>query len=295
MLQRFLRRTCGSPFPAKDRIATLLRRYLPPKVAYRVVRSKNVLLGMLFFRLSKRSPEGVKKVLLGGVRRALGPDYDVAKHFTPRYKPWDQRVCLVPDGDFFKAIRAGRVTVVTDQIETFTEKGLKLRSGAELEADIVVTATGLNLVVLGGAQFTVDGRRVDLATTMNYRGMMYSDVPNLASAFGYTNASWTLKCDLTCEYVCRLLNHMERKKYLQCTPRRNDASVSEEPWVDFSSSYIQRSIAMFPKQGSRRPWRFYQNYALDLVTLKFSAVEDGAMEFSSPRLASDAPLKKLAS
>jgi monooxygenase len=266
--------------PAEDGIANRIRPHLPPKVAYGITRWKNVLLGMFFFRLSKESPKRVKRMLLRGVRKELGPDYDVKKHFTPSYNPWDQRLCLVPDGDFFRAIRDGQVSVVTDHIETFTEKGIKLRSGAELEADLVVTATGLNLVVLGDTQFTVDGRPVDLSKTLNYKGMMFSDVPNLAGSFGYTNASWTLKCDLTCEYVCRLLNHLEKTGTRQCTPRRTDPTVTEEPFADFTSGYVQRAIAKFPKQGSRRPWRLYQNYALDLMTLKYSGLRDDAMQFT---------------
>ncbi len=266
--------------PAEDGIANKISPHLPPKVAYGITRWKNVLLGMFFFKLSKSSPRRVKRLLLQGVRRELGPDYDVKKHFTPSYNPWDQRLCLVPDGDFFRAIREGQVSVVTDHIETFTEKGIKLRSGAELEADLVVTATGLSLIVLGGAQFTVDGQPVDLSKTLNYKGMMFSDVPNLAGTFGYTNASWTLKCDLTCEYVCRLLNHMEKTGTRQCTPRRTDPSITAEPFADFTSGYVQRAIAKFPKQGSRRPWRLYQNYALDLMALRYSALKDDAMQFT---------------
>ena len=266
--------------PAEDALANRMRSRLPPKLAYGVTRWKNVLLGMLFFGLSKQAPDRVKRMVLRGVKLQLGKDYDVEKHFTPSYKPWDQRICLVPDGDLFRAIRKGRASVVTDHIETFTEKGIKLRSGHELEADLVVTATGLNLVFLGDVKLTVDGRTIDLAKTMNYKGMMLSDVPNLASAFGYTNASWTLKCDLTCEYVCRLLNHMAKTGQRQCTPRRNDPSITEEPFANFSSGYIQRAVAKFPRQGSRRPWRLYQNYALDLMSIKYSGLVDGAMEFT---------------
>jgi monooxygenase len=266
--------------PAEDGLANRMRAHLPPKVAYSIARWKNVGLGMLFYGLSKRSPERIKKLVLRGVRLQLGQGYDVEKHFTPSYNPWDQRICLVPDGDLFAAIRSGSASVVTDQIETFTEKGIQLRSGHELEADLVVTATGLNLVVLGDVEFTVDGERVDLSRTLNYKGMMFSDVPNLASAFGYTNASWTLKCDLTCAYVCRLLNHMAKTGQRQCTPRRSDPSITEEPFANFSSGYIQRAVARFPKQGSRHPWRVYQNYALDLMALKYSGLQDEAMEFS---------------
>jgi cation diffusion facilitator CzcD-associated flavoprotein CzcO len=265
--------------PAEDFIANGLRRVLPVKLAYLLTRWKNVLLGMLFFQLSRRRPERIKQLILGAVRKELGPDFDVGTHFTPRYNPWDQRLCLVPNGDLFEAIKAGRVDVVTDQIETFTEQGLALRSGRELQADLIVTATGLNLQLLGGMQLSVDGREVDLAQTLNYKGMMFSDVPNMASSFGYTNASWTLKCDLTCEYVCRLLNHMDKHGYRQCTPRNVDPSLAEEPWIDFSSGYVQRSLHKLPKQGSRLPWKLHQNYAFDIMMLRYGRVDDGVMEF----------------
>ena len=218
-------------------------------------------------------------MILGGVRHALGPDYDIATHFTPRYNPWQQRLCLVPDGDLFKSIKDGRASVVTDTIDTFTETGIRLKDGRELEADLIVTATGLNLQVLGGMQVSVDGRKVDFARTLNYKGMMYSDVPNLASSFGYTNASWTLKCDLTCEYVCRLINYMDKRGYKQCAPRNVDPGVTEENWLDFTSGYVQRSVAKMPKQGSKRPWKLYQNYALDIVTLRLGKVDDGVMVY----------------
>ncbi|MBC7983118.1 MAG: NAD(P)/FAD-dependent oxidoreductase, partial [Candidatus Obscuribacterales bacterium] len=268
--------------PATDHIANALRRVLPAKLAYGIVRWKNVLLGMLFVALSKRKPGWVKKLILSGVRKELGSNYDIDSHFTPSYNPWDQRICLAPDGDLFLAIKEGRASVVTDQIESFTATGLKLKSGTELAADVIVTATGLNLLVLGGAEFEVDGHRVDLALTMSYKGMMYSGVPNLASAIGYTNASWTLKCDLTCEYVCRLLNHMAKHNYKQCTPINSDPSITPEPWINFTSGYVQRSIDKFPKQGSKAPWKLYQNYALDIMTLKYGSVEDSAMRFSNP-------------
>jgi cation diffusion facilitator CzcD-associated flavoprotein CzcO len=199
----------------------------------------------------------------------------------------------VPDGDLFATIREGRASVVTDHIERFTEKGIKLRSGEELEADLIVTATGLNLVVLGDLQISVDGKRIDPARTLSYKGMMYSDVPNLASAFGYTNASWTLKCDLTCEYVCRLLNYMDRHDYKQCTPRLKDKSVTEEPWLDFSSGYVRRALDILSRQGSKRPWKLYQNYALDLLTLRLGSIDDGTMEFSAPP-ANVAPVRERA-
>jgi monooxygenase len=266
--------------PSQDQLANKLRRRLPLKLAYWATRWRNVLLGMYFYQMCKRKPDKVKSLLLGGVRQLLGPDYDIDRHFTPRYNPWDQRLCLVPDADFFRAIRRGKVSLVTDHIETFTETGLKLKSGAELAADLIVTATGLVLVPLGKAKLSVDGRAVDPAKTFIYKGMMYSDVPNLASVFGYTNASWTLKADLVCEYVCRLINHMDRGGYRQCTPRNADPDLAEEPWVNFSSGYIQRALSLQPKQGSKRPWKLYQNYALDLLSLRFGSLRDRAMAFS---------------
>lgn len=268
--------------PEQDAIANWLRRHLPAKIAYSITRWKNVLLGMLFYSLCRRAPERMKQRIIQLVKNELGNSHDVDRHFTPRYKPWDQRLCLVPNGDLFQSLKEGKASIVTDQIETFTEQGLKLRSGAELAADLVVTATGLNLQMLGNLQLEVDGKPVKLAKTMSYKGMMYSDVPNLAAAFGYTNASWTLKCDLTCEYVCRLLNHMDQHGYRQCTPRNSDPSVTEAPWIDFTPGYVQRARGQFPKQGSKAPWRLYQNYALDLMNLKFASLEDGVMDFSAP-------------
>lgn len=267
--------------PAEDPIAGVLRRRLPPKPAYALVRWKNILLTSLSFQLSRRRPEFVKKLIRKSVAQQLPAGYDVDTHFNPRYNPWDQRLCLVPDGDLFAAIRRGSASVVTDQVDTFTERGLRLTSGAELEADLIVTATGLNLLALGGMQLVVDGREIEVPETMGYKGMMLSGVPNLALTFGYTNASWTLKGDLTCEYVCRLLNHMDEHGYRRCAPHNRDPSVVAEPFVDFSSSYILRSIDQFPKQGSRAPWRLHQNYALDTLALRFGKLEDGVLEFSA--------------
>ena len=266
--------------PAQDRLANKLRRNLPATLAYQLIRWRNVLLGTYFFQLSRRKPARVKELILGGVRMALGPDYDIATHFTPRYNPWDQRLCLVPDGDLFNAIKEKRASAVTNEIDTFTKNGIRLKDGSELEADIIITATGLVLQVLGGLLVAVDGRTVDFARTLNYKGMMYSDIPNLASAFGYTNASWTLKCDLTCEYVCRLINYMDRHGYRQCMPLNSDPTIQELPSLDFSSGYVQRAVAKLPKQGSKRPWRLYQNYALDIVSLRFGKVDDGVMRYS---------------
>jgi monooxygenase len=272
--------------PAKDPLAVRLQRRFSPKLAYSIVRWKNVWLGMVFYVLSRVAPRMMQRWLLDEAREALGPNYDMS-HFTPRYAVWDQRVCLVPDGDLFAAIRKGGVEVVTDHIETFTERGLRLRSGRELDADIVVTATGLEMQVLGGVEFTVDDRKIELNRTMNYKGALFSDVPNLACTFGYTNASWTLKADLTAGYICRLLQHMDAIGVRQVTPRRTDPSVHEEPFFTFSSGYIQRAVDRFPRQGSKRPFRLYQNYVLDRLMLRHGAVEDGALEFGNPKVAAE--------
>jgi cation diffusion facilitator CzcD-associated flavoprotein CzcO len=268
--------------PAEDRLANWLRRVFPDRVAYAITRWKNVLLGLWFYRFCRRNPTRARALITRWLQNELGPDFDVSTHFNPRYGPWEQRVCLVPDSDLFKVMRAGRASVVTDQIATFTEKGLQLRSGAELEADVIVTATGLNLLLLGGLEVTVDGERVDFAKTFNYKGMMFSDVPNLALAVGYTNASWTLKAELICRYVCRLLNHMTKTGARQCTPRLHGRRLEEAPFLDLTSGYVQRSVHLFPRQGSKVPWKLHQNYARDLMLLQRGDVEDGVMEFSNP-------------
>jgi monooxygenase len=265
--------------PAEDAFANWLRRHLPSMLAYRITRWRNVLLTMYFYRLARRRPKEVKAEILRMAQAELGPDYDVATHFNPTYNPWDQRLCLVPDADLFASIKAGTSSVVTDQIERFTRDGILLRSGEELPADVIVTATGLKLLFLAGLDVRVDGKKVDFPSTLTYKGMMYSDVPNLASAFGYTNASWTLKCDLTCEYVCRLINHMDQTGTQQCTPRLKDASVEVEPFLDFTSGYVQRGLHMLPRQGTMMPWKVHQNYARDLLALRFGRVDDGVMEF----------------
>jgi cation diffusion facilitator CzcD-associated flavoprotein CzcO len=275
--------------PGEDGFANFVRRVLPARLAYSIVRWKNVLITSAFFQLSRRRPKLVKAMIRKGVENRLPPGYDVDTHFRPRYNPWDQRVCLVPDSDLFEAICDGRASMVTDSIETFTEKSVRLASGAELEADLVVTATGLNLLPLGEIEIAVDGLEIELPKTMGYKGMMLSGVPNLAMAVGYTNASWTLKCDLTHTYVCRLLNHMDEHGYRQCTPENRDPSIEPEPFIDFSSGYVLRSIHKFPKQGSRPPWRLHQNYARDILTLRFGDVDDGVMVFSNQAPEIEAP------
>ena len=213
------------------------------------------------------------------MRAALGAEFDVERHFAPRYNPWDQRVCLVPDGDLFEAINAGKVSIATDQIDSFRQDGIRLQSGDTLPADIIVTATGLEMKIMHGLEIIVDGESVELSDTFSYKGMMYSNIPNLASAFGYTNASWTLKCELICEYVCRLLNYMDRRGYDQCLPRLATGGAESEAYIDFTSGYVQRALDALPKQGKRRPWKVYQNYLKDLLVLRFGPLNDGVMEF----------------
>jgi len=266
--------------PSEDAIANWRRQHLPAGVAPGAARWKSVLFGMYFYSLARRKPAETKQAILKMTREQLVPDFDIETHFSPRYNPWDQRLCLVPDADLFTAIKSGKVSVVTDTIETFTESGIRLRSGEELAAEIIVTATGLSMKLMSGARLIVDGKPVDVSKTMSYKGMMYSDIPNFATAMGYTNASWTLKCELTSAYVCRLLNHMARHGYTHCTPRRRDPSITEEPLLTFTSGYIQRAMDTLPHQGSQRPWRLYQNYALDLLSLRFGRLEDGTMEFA---------------
>ena len=269
--------------PDHDVLANRMRKVLPPKMAYNLTRFKNTWRQQLVYNKTRTDPNKVKQLLLGGIQLELGADYDIAKHFTPNYNPWDQRLCLVPNGDFFKAMREGKASVVTDHIASFTETGIQLESGEHLEADIIVTATGLELVTLGEMDFFVDGKQVDFAKTWTYKGFAYSDIPNLASTFGYINASWTLRSDLTAEYVCRLLNHMRKKGLVQCTPRlrEQDRNMKERPWIDgFSSGYMQRMMHRMPRQGDHEPWINPQNYRRDKKMFKHSPIDDGVMQFS---------------
>jgi monooxygenase len=280
MLQRSP--TYVASLPAVDPVARGLRRVLPSRAVYPIVRWKNVLIQTLVYQLSRRRPDLLRKFLRKGVERALPPGYDVDTHFEPRYDPWDQRLCAVPNGDLFRAISRGDAEVVTDRIETFTERGLLLESGRELEADVIVTATGLNLLFLGGVEVSVDGEAVDVPSRMTYKGMMLNDVPNAALTVGYTNASWTLKADLTSEYVCRLLAHMDAHGYDKCVAEVNDPTVTPEPLLDFTSGYVLRSIDQLPRSGSKEPWKLRQNYVFDLRTIRRAPIDDGTMRFSSP-------------
>jgi monooxygenase len=268
--------------PTRSGLPRLLRRVLPRPRADAVTRWVYALGTQAIYQLSKRRPDLVKGLLRRNVERQLPAGYDVDTHFTPRYDPWDQRLCLAPDGDLFAAIRDGRASVVTDHVDTFTEKGIRLESGDELEADIVITATGLDLLFLGGMSLAVDGTDVDLAERLTYMGMMLEGVPNLAAAIGYTNASWTLKCELTCDYVCRLLNHMRQAGLRQCTPRNDTPEVTATPVLGLQSGYVLRSAHLFPKQGPRFPWQVHQSYLRDYRAMKLRSVVDDAMVFSNP-------------
>ncbi len=272
--------------PDKDALANRLRKVLPDRWAYAITRWKNVRLQQWLYRKTRTDPGKVRKVLLDKVRDELGPDYDVDTHFTPSYDPWDQRLCLVPNSDLFAAIRSGRAEVVTDHIVTFTEEGIELASGEVLEADVIVTATGLQLVTLGEMDFVVDDEPVDFARTWTYKGLAYSDVPNLASSFGYVNASWTLRADLTCEWVCRVLNHMRATGTDTCVPRLrpSDRAMPERPWIDdFSAGYMQRMMPLLPKQGDRAPWLNPQRYDADKKLIARAPIDDDVLHFTRSR------------
>ena len=265
--------------PDEDHTAEQLGRFLPRRFAFGAARWKHVMLSMAFFQFCRRFPERAKRMLRKQVAAQLPDHIDVDTHFRPSYNPWDQRLCFVPNGDLFKALRAGTASIATDHIERFTPEGIRLQSGETLAADIIVTATGLKMLALGGIDFEVDGEAVTLPEHLSYKGMMISEVPNMAIALGYTNASWTLKADLTSMYVCRLLNHMDARGLDYCLPRNDDPGLDEEPIIDLAAGYVLRAIDQFPTQGSKAPWKLYQNYVLDLLTLRYGSVRDDAMVF----------------
>jgi len=266
--------------PSDYGFARRFRRWLPEGAAYWATRWRVILESMLLYRVARSKPELAKQKIVAMARHQLGQDFDVATHFTPDYKPWDQRVCVVPDGDLFKAIRKGSASVVTDHIERFTETGILLKSGRELAADVVVLATGLKIKVLGGIAITVDGKPFEASEAMSYKGMMLSELPNCVMTFGYTNASWTLKADLTAAWVCRLLRYMDRKGVAIAVARR-EAGVAPEPFLNFTSGYVQRAKGELPQQGSRRPWQVYQNYLQDMLTIRYGRIADGVMHFAA--------------
>ncbi len=266
----------------EDKVANMLRRFLPEKLAYRITRWKNIVYSQFSYNMTRWRPRMMKRFMINGVKEELGPEFDVKKHFTPDYNPWDQRVCLVPNSDLFLALKSGKASVVTDHIESFTENGILLKSGETLNADMIITATGLNVTVLGGTKFSIDGRAIDFSDHYTYRGVMLSDIPNIVSVFGYTNASWTLRADLISEFVCRLLNLMDQKKAKQCTPRLQpaDKEMSQRPWFDdFSSGYIQRVLHQLPKQGDHEPWTNPQNYSHDKRVFLRQSLDDGVLNF----------------
>ncbi|MCW2764616.1 MAG: ethA [Nocardioides sp.] len=263
--------------PDRDPWAVALRR-LPESVRYPLVRWKNILQAMAFYKLSKVRPELIKKVVRGATRKQLPEGVDVDVHFRPTYNPWDQRVCFVPNGDLFRAMRQGRASVVTDTIETFTEKGIRLTSGQELAADIIITATGLKLMPFGGIELEVDGKPVVLGETMTYKALMLSDVPNFIYTIGYTNASWTLKADLVSDFVVRMLSHLDEHGHRTFVAER-DPSVGERPFMDFSSGYVLRALDHLPRQGDRAPWLLKQNYVTDLRTIRSDDLDDGVLTF----------------
>jgi cation diffusion facilitator CzcD-associated flavoprotein CzcO len=268
--------------PAEDPIADAIRAALPADVAHRIVRGKNALITLGLYQFCRRFPEQASRLLVHHVKTLLPDGYDT-EHFKPRYKPWDQRLCLVPDADLFRALRSGKASVVTDTIETFTEKGVRVASGEELEADIIVTATGLKLQPIGGVRLDVDGRVVEPEQTVVYKGLMLRGVPNLAWCVGYTNASWTLRADLTSRYVCRLLTLMDRRGYDRAEPRGDTETGAKKPLLDLTSGYVARAYEQLPKQGSKAPWYLRQNYVLDLLTMTFGRVDDRCMSFSRRR------------
>ena len=276
MLQRTP--TYIASIPAEDPMAETLGKWLPDNWVFRLIRWKKVLFQIYIYNLSRKKPRQLRRYLIGQVRKALGPDYDVATHFTPDYNPWDQRLCAVPDGDLFAAIRAGNAEVVTDHIDQFNSDGIQLKSGKQLDADIVILATGLNLKFAGGVQYSIDDKKLDITEHFIFRGMMFSDVPNMAFTVGYTNSSWTLKTDLTGNYVCRLLKKMDRGNYSAATPRMN-GTVDEVPLLDFDAGYVLRARAQFPKNGNRLPWKNYQNYMRDFVGLRLGRLNDDELEF----------------
>ena len=275
--------------PAIDPVASVIRALLPAKLAYRLIRWKNVRLHDWIYRRARTQPGKMKGYLLGQVRKALGSSCDVDRHFTPDYAPWDQRLCLVPDGDLFESIRSGKASVVTDRIERFDATGIRLASGEHLDADIIVTATGLELVTLGEVAFEVDGEPVDFSRTWTYKGMAYSDVPNLVSTFGYINASWTLRADLINEYVCRLINYLDMYGLASATPRVDDGPRTDKPFADFSSGYFARAEHLLPKQMTKAPWKQNQSYMHDMMDLRFGQIEDGVLEMKKKAPAAAAP------
>lgn len=269
--------------PDEDKMAIFMGRFLPQRFVYGFIRLRNVLFQQWIYKRARAFPEKVKEVLLNRVKEEL-PNYNIAKHFTPSYNPWEQRLCLVPNSDLFEAIRQKEVSIVTDHVEKFTTDGIELKSGEVLQADVIITATGIVLENFGGVKVKVDDSEIQVSNTMTYKSMMYSGMPNFVNSFGYINASWTLKADITSEYVCRLIKYMDKKNFKKCCPEiPTDVEESKDWLSDWSSGYIQRSIHKFAKQGNKKPWVNYQDYVKDWFDVKFGKLEDGNLQFSNKK------------
>ncbi len=271
--------------PLVDPVAEKTNKYLPKNLAHFVNRWKQIGYSTGQYQLARKFPAVFKKALRQMAERRLPEGFDYDKHFSPRYNPWDERVCLAPNGDLFKAIRSGKAGVVTDTIETFTENGIKLASGEELQADIIVTATGLNMQLFGGATANRNGEPIDLPSCMTYKGLMLSGVPNMAITFGYTNASWTLKADLVSEFICRLLNYMDANGFDRVEAQHPGDSVDELPFMDFTPGYFRRAMDSLPKSGSQAPWKLKQNYFFDMRTIRYGKVDEQSLHFTKHRVA----------
>ena len=266
--------------PGEDAMAMKLRRWFPSKIAYRLARIKNIGISIYMYSLCQRKPEKIRAYLRGLTKKAVGPDIDVDVHFKPTYNPWDQRLCLIPDSDLFKVLRKGDASIVTDHIDRFTETGIKLKSGQELEADIIVPATGLAIQFMGGMEMFMDGKKLSSGDMVGYKGMLFRDIPNFSALMGYTNASWTLKVDLTCDYMCRLLNYMKKRGYKTVAPTAEDGEITPEPMIGLKSGYILRAADMMPKQGAKAPWRNKNSYLSDLMAIRYSKINDGVLSFN---------------
>lgn len=265
--------------PLHDPFARIVHRMLPGKLAHFLSRWKNILLSMYLYRVARKYPEKTAEYIQDQVRKELPSNYDLDTHFSPNYKPWDERLCVIPDNDLFQAIKSGKCTMLTDHIDRFTADGILLQSGEEIKADLIISATGLVLKMAGGMKITVDGEEQHFSQLLNYKGLMIENIPNMAAIIGYTNASWTLKADLVCDYVCRLLKYMNENDYIYCTPKTAEKDMVKRPVIDFSSGYIQRGIDVLPKQGDQFPWRLHQNYVKDMIMLKYRKLDDNYLEF----------------
>ncbi len=279
--------------PSNDEMSAGMNRFLPKGIVYLIARARNIFMQRFFFWIAQQRPSAIRRLILQGVKKHMGENFDM-KHFTPNYNPWEQRICVVPDGDLFNVVRDGQASIVTEHIDTFTEKGIKLKNGQELEADIIVTATGLDVRLLGGCTVDIDGEMLDVGTKLTYKGVLAQDVPNAAIIFGYTNASWTLKVDIACEYLCRLFNYMDGKGYTYVIPKDYEGCATDESVMGLASGYLQRAKKRMPKQGTKAPWRVNNDYMGDVPVLKFAPINDGILEFAKPsELKQRTPLKVL--